>query len=106
MMAWFTLIVAGLLETFGVGMLNQLAYDRSWKPLVLFILAFGGSLGLLSYAMQTIPMGTAYAVWTGIGVVGGTIIGMVLYKESKNWKRLACIFIIMIAAVGLKLVDG
>lgn len=105
-MAWFALIVAGLLETFGVGMLNQLAYSRNWKPLVLFVLAFGGSLGLLSYAMQTIPMGTAYAVWTGIGVVGGTVVGMLLYGESKNWKRILCIFIIMIAAIGLKLVDG
>lgn len=105
-MAWFALIVAGLLETFGVGMLNQLAYNRNWRPLTLFILSFGGSLALLSYAMQTIPMGTAYAVWTGIGVVGGTIIGMVLFKESKNWKRIVCIFIIMIAAVGLKLVDS
>ena len=59
---------------------------------------------LLSIAMQTIPMGTAYALWTGVGVVGGTIIGMIFYGESKNFKRIFYIGIVLIAAIGLKLV--
>jgi|SRR5690606_5071316 paired small multidrug resistance pump len=105
-MAWGLLILAGLLETFGVAMMNQFAISRSWKPIALFILGFGGSLVLLQYAMQTIPMGTAYAVWTGIGVVGGTLVGMLFYGESRNWKRILFIFIILIAAIGLKLVEG
>lgn len=105
-MAWGLLILAGLLETFGVAMMNQFAISRSWKPIALFILGFGGSLVLLQYAMQTIPMGTAYAVWTGIGVVGGTLVGMLFYAESRNWKRILFIFIILIAAIGLKLVEG
>ena len=87
-------------------MMNQFAISRSWKPIALFILGFGGSLVLLQYAMQTIPMGTAYAVWTGIGVVGGTLVGMLFYGESRNWKRILFIFIILIAAIGLKLVEG
>lgn len=105
-MAWGVLIIAGLLETFGVAMMNQFAVNRSWKPIVFFVLGFGGSLVLLQYAMQSIPMGTAYAVWTGIGVVGGTLVGMIFYGESKSWKRVFCIFIILIATIGLKLIEG
>jgi len=105
-MAWFALIIAGLLETFGVAMMNQLSVSRNWKPLVFLILGFGGSLFLLEYSMNTIPMGTAYAIWTGIGVVGGTIVGMLFYGESKNWKRILFIALILISAIGLKIVSG
>jgi len=105
-MAWLALIIAGLLETFGVAMMNQLSVSRNWKPLFLLILGFGGSLFLLEYAMNTIPMGTAYAIWTGIGVVGGTIVGMLFYGESKNWKRIFFIALILISAIGLKIVSG
>lgn len=105
-MAWVGLIIAGLLETFGVAMMNQFAVHRSWKPITLFLLGFVGSLFLLQYAMQSIPMGTAYAVWTGIGVVGGTLVGMLFYGESKSWKRIICIFIILMATIGLKIIEG
>ncbi|MFY3792463.1 DMT family transporter [Ureibacillus sp. MALMAid1270] len=105
-MAWFALIIAGLLETFGVAMMNQLSVSRNWKPLVFLILGFGGSLFLLEYSMNTIPMGTAYAIWTGIGVVGGTIVGMLFYGESNNWKRILFIALILISAIGLKIVSG
>ncbi|CAM5209576.1 Paired small multidrug resistance pump OS=Ureibacillus acetophenoni OX=614649 GN=SAMN05877842_11589 PE=3 SV=1 [Ureibacillus acetophenoni] len=105
-MVWFALIIAGLLETFGVAMMNQLSVSRNWKPLVFLILGFGGSLFLLEYSMNTIPMGTAYAIWTGIGVVGGTIVGMLFYGESKNWKRILFIALILISAIGLKIVSG
>nr|WP_106782467.1 multidrug efflux SMR transporter [Lysinibacillus timonensis] len=105
-MAWIALIFAGLLETFGVAMMNQLSVSRNWKPLVLLLLGFGSSLFLLEYSMNTIPMGTAYAIWTGIGVVGGTIVGMMFYGESRNWKRIVFIFLILASAIGLKVVSG
>ncbi|MFC5559047.1 DMT family transporter [Ureibacillus thermophilus] len=105
-MAWGALILAGLFETLVVASMNQFAVRRSWQPIALFIGSFGGSLVLLQYAMQTIPMGTAYAVWTGIGVVGGTLVGMIFYNESGNWKRILCIFAILVATIGLKLLEG
>ncbi|RKI99581.1 QacE family quaternary ammonium compound efflux SMR transporter, partial [Butyricicoccus sp. 1XD8-22] len=58
------------------------------------------------YSMDSIPMGTAYAIWTGIGVVGGTLVGMMFYGESKDWKRILFISIILMAAIGLKVVNG
>lgn len=54
--------------------------------------------------MKSLPMGTAYAVWTGIGASGGAILGMLLYGEAKDWRRVICIFMILGAAVGLKLI--
>ncbi|MFS0821809.1 DMT family transporter [Bacillus sp. 1P02SD] len=104
-MAWFTLILAGLLETFGVAMINQLSVKRNWQTVVLLIIGFGFSLALLSYSLRYIPMGTGYAIWTGIGVVGSAIIGMLFYGESRDWKRLIFIAMVLGAAVGLKLVS-
>lgn len=104
-MAWFVLIIAGLLETFGVAMINQLSVKRNWQTITLLILGFGLSFTLLSYSLRTIPMGTGYAIWTGIGVVGGTLVGMVFYGESKDWKRVTFIAMVLGAAVGLKLVS-
>ncbi|MEH7380945.1 multidrug efflux SMR transporter [Bacillus sp. JJ1533] len=104
-MAWFTLIIAGLLETFGVAMINQLSVKRNWQTVVLLIIGFGLSLAFLSYSLRYIPMGTGYAIWTGIGVVGSAIIGMLFYGESRDWKRLVFIAMVLGAAVGLKLVS-
>ncbi|MDQ0225703.1 QacE family quaternary ammonium compound efflux SMR transporter [Bacillus sp. 7586-K] len=104
-MAWISLILAGLCEMFGVVMINKLHKDRNWKSLVLLVVGFGASFLFLSYAMETLPMGTAYAIWTGIGASGGAILGMLLYGESKDWKRLVFIFMVLAAAIGLKLVS-
>ncbi|MFZ7944844.1 MULTISPECIES: DMT family transporter [Bacillaceae] len=104
-MAWISLVLAGLFEMFGVAMINKLHQDRNWKSLALLIIGFGASFLLLSYAMVTLPMGTAYAIWTGIGASGGAILGMILYGESKDWKRLVFIGLVLSAAVGLKLVS-
>jgi paired small multidrug resistance pump len=104
-MAWFTLILAGLLETFGVAMINQLSVKRDWKTVTLLILGFGFSFTLLSYSLQFIPMGTGYAIWTGIGVVGGALVGMLFFGESKDWKRMVFIAMVLGAAIGLKLVS-
>ncbi|GGP16079.1 DMT family transporter [Oceanobacillus neutriphilus] len=104
-MAWFTLIIAGLLETFGVAMINQLSVKRNLQTVILLILGFGSSLALLSYSLQFIPMGTGYAIWTGIGVVGGALIGMIFYGESKDWKRIVFITMVLCSVIGLKLIS-
>lgn len=104
-MAWISLILAGLFEMFGVAMINKLHKDRNWQSLVLLILGFGLSFIFLAYAMKTLPMGTAYAIWTGIGASGGAILGMVFYGESKDWRRLIFIGMVLGAAIGLKLVS-
>lgn len=105
-MAWVALIFAGLFEMLGVTMINKLHHDRSVPAFLGIIGGFGVSFILLSVAMQTLPMGTAYAVWTGIGAAGGAVMGMLFYKESADWKRIICIGVIIASAVGLKLVQG
>lgn len=102
-MAWIALILAGFCEIFGVAMMNRWQLYRNGQTIVALIIGFGISLALLSYAMETIPMGTAYAVWTGIGAAGGTVVGMIFFKESKNWRRIVFITLILAAAIGLKL---
>ncbi|MED3994502.1 multidrug efflux SMR transporter [Peribacillus frigoritolerans] len=104
-MAWVSLILAGLFEMFGVAMINKLHKDRNWQSLLLLFIGFGASFLFLAYAMKTLPMGTAYAIWTGIGAAGGAIIGMLLYGESKDWRRVVFIAMVLGAAVGLKLVS-
>lgn len=104
-MAWISLVVAGLFEMFGVSMINKLHRDRNWQSFVLLILGFGASFIFLAYAMKSLPMGTAYAVWTGIGASGGAVLGMMLYGESKDSKRMFFIAIVLGAAVGLKLIS-
>lgn len=102
-MDWLMLIAAGCCEMLGVAMLGKLQRDRTWQTFCLFLLGFGGSLLLLSQAMNTLPMGTAYAVWTGIGASGGAVLGMLLYGEGRELRRIICIVMILGAAVGLKL---
>ena len=104
-MAWFTLILAGILEIFGVAMINQLSVKRNWQTVILLILGFGSSLAFLSYSLQFIPMGTGYAIWIGIGVVGSALIGMIVFGESKDWKRIVFIILVLCSAIGLKLIS-
>ncbi len=102
-MAWLLLVLAGLGEVVGVAGINRLNRSRDFKS---FALLFGGfimSLALLSIAMESISMGTAYAVWTGMGTVGSALVGMFIYGESKDFKRLIFIAMVLSAAVGLKL---
>lgn len=104
-MEWVFLIVAGLLEMFGVLMINKLHRDRNWQSIILIILGFSLSFFFLALAMQTLPMGTAYAIWTGIGASGGAIVGMLLYGESKDWKRIFFISMVIGATIGIKLIS-
>lgn len=104
-MAWISLILAGMFEMFGVIMINRLHKDPKWQSIFLLILGFGASFIFLAYSMKTLPVGTAYAIWTGIGASGGAILGMILYDESKDWRRLVFIGMVLSAAIGLKLVS-
>ncbi|MGM0124558.1 paired small multidrug resistance pump [Enterococcus sp. AZ194] len=104
-MSWIALIFAGLFEMFGVLMINKWHKEKTAIALFLLVAGFAVSFLLLSYAMDSLPMGTAYAIWTGIGTAGGTILGMFFYGESKNWKRLVFIGLILFSAIGLKLIS-
>lgn len=87
----------------GVAMISKFHKARNWRTFSGLILGFGASFLFLAYAMQTLPMGTTYAIWTGIGASGGAILGMLLYGESKDWRRIVFISIVLISAIGLKL---
>lgn len=102
-MAWTILIIAGLLEIgWAVGLKYTAGFTR-WVPGVLTLVALVGSTWLLAIALRTIPVGTAYAVWTGIGAVGTAILGMVLFSEPATGLRLGSIALIVAGIVGLKL---
>lgn len=101
-MAWFYLFLAGLFECgWAIGLKYSEGFTR-WVPSLLTLWAMGISIWLLSLAMKTIPIGTAYAVWTGIGACGVAILGMILFDESRDLARIICLFLIVIGIVGLK----
>ncbi len=104
-MAWAYLAVAGLFE---IGWAIGLKYSDGFSkpvPSLFTVLAMVLSVWLLSIAMRTIPVGTAYAVWTGIGAIGVAILGMVLFGESREFLRVVCLFLIIAGIIGLKLVS-
>ena len=103
---WISLLVAGLLEvTWATGLKFTDGFSRLW-PSVGTVAAIAGSLFLLSVAVKTLPIGTAYAVWTGIGAVGTALLGIVLYGEAAAAARLACIGLIVAGIIGLKAVSS
>lgn len=105
-MAWAYLVVAGLFEC---GWAIGLKYADGFSKLVpslLTVVSMAVSLGLLSMAMKSIPIGTAYAVWTGIGAVGVALLGMLLFGEPRSILRLLCLLLIISGIVGLKLVSS
>ncbi|MGE0714164.1 MAG: quaternary ammonium compound efflux SMR transporter SugE [Alphaproteobacteria bacterium] len=103
-MAWITLVVAGLFEIgWAVGLKYTEGFTRLW-PTVATATSMIVSLGLLGLALRTLPLGTAYAVWTGVGTVGTALLGIALFGESADALRLACIALIVAGIVGLKLV--
>lgn len=104
-MSWVYLIMAGIFEMIGVLMMNKLNKDRNAVSFLSLVAGFGLSFLFLTLAMQTLPMGTAYAVWTGIGASGGAILGMVFYGEPRNFLRILFIAMVLGSAVGLKLVS-
>jgi len=102
--AWLVLFVAGLCEVaWAVGLKYTEGFSRLW-PSVWTLAAMALSVALLGWSLKTLPVGTAYAVWTGIGAVGTALLGMLLFNESREVARLVCIGLIVAGILGLKLV--
>jgi quaternary ammonium compound-resistance protein SugE len=102
-MAWIVLVVAGLFEVaWAIGLKYTHGFSRPW-PTAGTVAAMIVSVALLGYAVRSLPVGTAYAVWTGIGAVGTVILGIALFGETASPARLACIALIVTGIIGLKL---
>jgi quaternary ammonium compound-resistance protein SugE len=101
-MAWLYLILAGILE---VGWALGLKYTEGFTkltPSIFTVAAMIGSFALLGQALRVLPIGTAYAIWTGIGAVGTAILGIVLFDEPRDLARILCILLIVVGIIGLK----
>ena len=104
-MAWVYLLLAGLFEVgWAVGLKYTQGFTRFW-PSAATVLAMAASLFLLGLALRSLPLGTAYAVWTGIGAVGTVLLGVALFAEPADVGRLACVGLIVAGIVGLKVLS-
>lgn len=102
-MTWIILILAGLFEVgWAVGLKYTEGFSKFW-PTLGTLTAMIISLSLLGLAMRELPMGTAYAIWVGIGAAGAVVLGMVLLGEPANLGRLVCVALILVGVIGLKL---
>ena len=105
-MAWIYLLLAGLFEVvWAIGLKYTDGFSRLW-PSVGTLAAMAVSLVLLAMAVKTLPIGTAYAVWTGIGALGAVALGIVLFGDPATPMRLACVALVLVGIVGLKLTAG
>ena len=105
-LSWIALVVAGLLEVcWAVGLKYTDGFRRP-LPSILVIAAIAASMFLLSWAARSLPIGTAYAVWTGIGTVGTVVLGILVFGEPVTLIRLTCVLLIVMGIVGLKLVSA
>ena len=105
-MAWVVLFFAGLLEIgWAVGLKYAEGFTRLW-PSVATISAMVLSMALLGVAVRTLPLGTAYAVWTGIGTAGTVLAGILFFGEPGSFLRLLCVLLILSGIIGLKLITG
>ncbi|CAM0998847.1 quaternary ammonium compound efflux SMR transporter SugE [Rhodanobacter sp. Root179] len=102
-MAWIYLLLAGLFEVvWAIGLKYTEGFTRLW-PTVGTLAAMAVSIVLLAMAVKTLPIGTAYAIWTGIGAVGAVALGIVLFGDPATLPRLLCVALILVGIVGLKL---
>lgn len=102
-MAWIYLFVAGLMETgWAIGLKYTDGFSRLW-PTVWTVVAMILSLFLLGQSLKTLPVGTAYAIWTGIGAVGAAVLGIILFGDSKSVFRLISIGLIIVGIAGLRI---
>ena len=102
-MVWVALVIAGLFEiVWAVGLKYTEGFTRLW-PTAGTLLAMGGSFGLLAYAMKTLPVGTAYAIWTGIGAVGTVLMGVTVFGETLAPVQLLLLGLLIAVLIGLKL---
>lgn len=105
-MNWVYLVIAGLLE---IGWAIGLKYTEGWSklyPSLITLVLMIASFQFLSMALKTLPIGTAYAIWTGIGAVGTAILGMLFFDEPRDLIRILCILLIVAGIIGLKLTSG
>lgn len=103
-MAWIILLLAGVFEVvWAVGLKYTVGFTRLW-PTLIVVVFMAVSIFMLGMAVRTIPIGTAYAVWTGIGAVGTVIVSIFLFGEPATAARLACIVLIVAGIAGLKYV--
>ena len=103
-MAWFYLVVAGFLE---VGWAAGLKYSQGFTkilPIIFTVIGMAASFYFLSLSLKSLPLGNAYAIWTGIGTVGTVILGIILFHEPISIMRLLCIALIVLGIAGLKLI--
>jgi quaternary ammonium compound-resistance protein SugE len=101
--AWLALLAAGMLEiAWAFGLKYSDGLTRFW-PTAATLAAIGLSFAMMAVALKSLPFGTAYAVWTGIGAVGSIVVGMLVYSESADPFRLLCLTLIVAGIVGLKL---
>lgn len=105
-MGWFYLLAAGLCEVFYAAAMPQTNGFTRLYPSLFCIVFIAASMYLLSLATRTIPIGTAYAVWVGIGAVGTAVYGMVFLGEDRSWLRIMCFVLIISGIAGLKLLAG
>lgn len=105
-MAWIYLLLAGLFEViWAIGLKYTEGFTRLW-PTVGTLVAMAVSIALLAMAVKTLPIGTAYAIWTGIGAVGAVALGIVLFGDPATLPRLLCVALIVLGIIGLKLTAG
>ena len=105
-MAWLYLIIAGVLEVqWAVTMKYTEGFSKLW-PSVFCVLGMAASVYFLALAQKTLPLGTSYAIWTGIGAVGAAICGMILFNEPRDVARILCILLIVAGILGLKFTSG
>ena len=103
MTAWLALLLAGLLDIiWALGLKHTDGFTRLW-PSVGTVVAIALSFALLATSLRTVPFGTAYAVWTGIGAAGTATIGIVAFGESADFGRISCLLLIIAGTIGLKL---
>jgi quaternary ammonium compound-resistance protein SugE len=105
-MVWFFIVVAGVFEvTWAIGLKYAEGFSRFW-PSVITLSALAVSMIFLAQAVRTLPIGTAYAIWTGIGAIGTATLGIILFGESRDLARLASILLIVAGIVGLRITSS
>lgn len=105
-MAWLILFIAGIFEVaWAIGLKYSEGFTKLW-PSVFTVVSVLISMGLLAFSLKYLPVGTAYAVWTGIGAVGTAILGIILFGESKELIRIFFILLIVAGIIGLRIFSG
>ncbi|WP_163195498.1 quaternary ammonium compound efflux SMR transporter SugE [Clostridium thermarum] len=105
-MKWFCLVAAGIFEVWwAVGLKYSQGFTKI-IPSILTLIGMIASFYFLSLSLKSLPIGTAYAIWTGIGTIGTVLLGIILFKEPINMMRIICIVFIVIGIIGLKLISN